>query len=253
MFRTTLHRLTFLTLVLIATFLFDGDVVVNPKTLPESATATAASPSSAHPTSLDDFHPVIKVVDGDTVVVQIEGRATTLRIIGLDTPETVDPRRTVQCFGKEASDMAKILLTGKRIRIETDESQGERDKYGRTLAYIYMENGVLFNRYMIAEGYGYEYTYDLPYRYQAVFKAAEVSARAAKKGLWSDGACSEIRAPVSVITPEDPSSYECARNAYNCSDFSQQSAAQEVFNACGSNDIHKLDSDGDGEVCESLR
>jgi len=112
----------------------------------------------------------------------------------------VDPRKPVQCFGKEASDKAKELLTGKSVRLEKDASQGEYDKYGRLLAYVYLPDlpdsagkagGTLFNKYMIAEGYGHEYTYNLPYKYQQEFKAAEARARAEKKGLWADGVCAE--------------------------------------------------------------
>ncbi len=136
-----------------------------------------------------NMHPVVKVVDGDTLAVLMNGKSVTLRLIGLDTPETVDPRKPVQCFGKAASDKAKEMLTGKAVRLEYDASQGTLDKYGRTLAYVFLSDGTNFNQYMIAEGYGHEYTYNLPYKYQSEFKAAEKSAREQKKGLWADGAC----------------------------------------------------------------
>ncbi len=208
---------------------------------------------------------VVKVVDGDTVAVDIEGKSTTLRLIGLDTPETVDPRTTVQCFGREASDEAKRLLTGTSVHLEYDPSQGlpssakasegTVDKYNRTLAYIYMEDGALFNEYMIAEGFGHEYTYGTPYTYQARFKAAEESARAQKKGLWAENACADY--PTSAIHPAPHTSvptgeYVCSRNAYNCSDFTTRAEAQAAYDACRPGDIHKLDSDGDGDACETL-
>ncbi len=122
------------------------------------------------------------------------GKETTIRLIGVDTPETVDPRKPVQCFGKEASDKTKQILTGQSVHIETDPSQGLLDKYGRTLAYVYAPlnvdpAGLLVNKYLIAEGYGHEYTYNLPYKYQADFKVAETAARTQKKGLWADGVC----------------------------------------------------------------
>ncbi len=204
---------------------------------------------------------VVKVVDGDTVAIDIDGRSTTLRLIGLDTPETVDPRTTVQCFGKEASDEAKRLLTGTSVRLEYDSSQGTLDKYNRTLAYIYMEDlpaqagGISFNEYMIAEGFGHEYTYGTPYAYQTEFKAAEASARAQKKGLWAENACTDY--PTSATNPSPHTSvptgdYVCNRNAYNCSDFATRAEAQAAHDACRPGDIHKLDSDGDGEACETL-
>jgi len=110
-------------------------------------------------------------------------------MIGLDTPEVVDPRKPVQCFGREASAQAKTILGGQQVYLETDPSQDSIDKYGRTLAYVWTESGRLFNLDMIADGYAHEYTYDLPYRYQADFKAAENDARTHERGLWSPGAC----------------------------------------------------------------
>ncbi len=138
--------------------------------------------------------PVAKVVDGDTLDISVNGNTVRIRLIGIDTPEVVDPRKVVQCFGREASDKAKQILTGTQVRIELDPSQGMYDKYDRLLAYIYAplnvkQEGLLFNKYMIAEGYAHEYTYDLPYKYQKDFKAAEVSAREGEKGLWSPTSC----------------------------------------------------------------
>ena len=116
-------------------------------------------------------------------------RSVKIRMIGLDTPETVDPRKPVQCFGREASAQAKTILGGQQVYLETDPSQDTIDKYGRTLAYVWTASGRLFNLDMIADGYAFEYTYDLPYRYQADFKAAEGDARTQSRGLWSPDAC----------------------------------------------------------------
>lgn len=135
------------------------------------------------------YYPVAKVVDGDTLDVVIDGKTERLRLIGIDTPEVVDPRKTVQCFGVEASNKAKSLLAGKRVSLEQDTSQGERDKYGRLLAYVFLEDGVNFNEYMIAEGYAHEYTYRIPYKYQVEFKAAQSRARDSQKGLWATSTC----------------------------------------------------------------
>lgn len=136
------------------------------------------------------LYPVTQVVDGDTIKVLLNGQTETIRLIGLDTPETVDPRKTVQCFGKEASDKAKELLVGKQVVLEADSTQGERDKYDRLLRYVYLEDGTLFNKLMISEGYAHEYTYNSnPYKYQLDFKAAEQEARENKRGLWSATTC----------------------------------------------------------------
>ena len=114
---------------------------------------------------------------------------TTIRVIGIDTPETVDPRRPVQCFGAEASARAHALLDGKSVSLEFDPSQGREDRYGRTLAYVWLPSGRSFNETMIAEGYAHEYTYDTPYRYQHAYQQAETEARRADRGLWAPGVC----------------------------------------------------------------
>ena len=129
---------------------------------------------------------VVKVVDGDTIDVSINGKVERVRLIGINTPETVDPRKPVECFGVEASNKAKSLLTGKKVVLEDDASQGERDKYGRLLRYVFLEDGTNFNLLMIRDGYAYEYTYNLPYKYQAEFKKAQKEAEVNRGGLWGD-------------------------------------------------------------------
>lgn len=84
---------------------------------------------------------VDRVIDGDTVDVDLNGKIERIRLIGMNTPESVDPRRPVECFGKEASNRAKALLSGKTVYLETDDSQGTRDQYGRALRYIWLDNG----------------------------------------------------------------------------------------------------------------
>ncbi len=133
---------------------------------------------------------VIKVVDGDTIDVSINGEAEKLRLIGINTPETVDPRRPVECFGKEASARAKEILTNKQVTLEYDPTQDKVDKYGRTLAYVILADGTNFNKKMIEDGYAYEYTYEKPYKYQTEFKAAQKRAEDNKRGLWGAGICS---------------------------------------------------------------
>jgi endonuclease YncB( thermonuclease family) len=136
-----------------------------------------------------ETYEVIKVVDGDTIAIRMNGKSETLRLIGIDTPETVDTRVEVQCFGKESSDKLKSLLDGKKVRLEMDVGEGERDKYKRLLAYVFREDGLFVNKYMIEEGYAYEYTYDTDYKYQKEFKAAQARAKTGEKGLWKPNAC----------------------------------------------------------------
>jgi micrococcal nuclease len=147
-----------------------------------------------------EYYLVIKVVDGDTLDLNINGATERIRLIGIDTPEVVDPRKPVQCFGLEASNQAKAVLTGQSVALEKDPSQGERDKYGRLLGYIFLRDGTNFNKQMIREGYAYEYTYNLPYKYQTEFKAAENYARINKLGLWADDSCIDVATPVSTNT-----------------------------------------------------
>lgn len=150
--------------------------------------------------STADLFLVSSVVDGDTIKVNINGTVETLRLIGIDTPEVVDPRKPVQCFGVEASNKAKELLTGAKVRLETDPTQGERDVYGRLLRYVFLSDGTNFDKLMIEQGYAYEYTYNLPYKYQTEFKQAETYARTNKLGLWADNTCAGLATPVSTDT-----------------------------------------------------
>jgi len=135
-------------------------------------------------------HRVVKVVDGDTFDVEIDGKVERLRLIGIDTPETVDPRKDIQCFGIEASNKAKELLIGQFVTLEKDDTQGDKDRYKRLLRYAFLPDGTNFNEYMIAEGYAYEYTYDDVYEYQSAFKSAQAEAQNNNKGLWSPDTCS---------------------------------------------------------------
>jgi micrococcal nuclease len=133
---------------------------------------------------------VVRVVHGDTVKVRVGGRVETVRPIGLDTPESVDSRRPSHCFGREASARARqLLLPAPKVLLEADPSQGERDRYGRVLRYIWLPDGRNFALVMVSEGYGFEFTYRFPCRYQAEFKAAEREAREQQRGLWAPGAC----------------------------------------------------------------
>lgn len=147
-------------------------------------------------TKPNPLYAVSKVTDGDTLEVTIDGKAEKIRLIGIDTPETVDPRKTVECYGKEASDKAKALLSGKKVRLEADKTQGDKDKYNRLLRYVFLEDGTNFNLLMIKEGYATEYTYSTPYKYQVEFKQAQRTASDTDKGLWSPDTCNGTKTAV---------------------------------------------------------
>lgn len=162
--------------------------IVEVRDTPTTAQTTTPA-QNLSPTPNTKPYTVIQVVDGDTIKVSIDNVKTTVRLIGVDTPETVDPRKPVECFGKEATNKLLELLRSKIVLLEEDQSQGDEDKYGRLLRYIFLPDGTNVNRELIREGYAYEYTYDLPYKYQDEFKKAQISARENKRGLWADNAC----------------------------------------------------------------
>ena len=131
---------------------------------------------------------VVGHVDGDTVRVRINNPpkslsvVETIRLLGVDTPETVHPNLSVQEFGMEASDFTKDNLLGKTIFLAFDWDL--RDKYGRLLAYIYTAPGVCFNAALISEGYGFAYL-DYPFQFMEEFKSLEQKAKKNKRGLWA--------------------------------------------------------------------
>jgi micrococcal nuclease len=139
---------------------------------------------------------ITRVIDGDTI--EIEG-GQRVRYIGVDTPETVDPRKPVQCFGVEASNRNKALVEGKQVRLEKDVS--ETDKYGRLLRYVYVDK-VFVNLVLVQEGYAYSSTYPPDVKYQDQFIEAQRLAREQKKGLW--GGCPAFSIPVETSPTSTP-------------------------------------------------
>jgi micrococcal nuclease len=132
---------------------------------------------------------VLRVIDGDTIEVNLNGKRETVRLIGIDSPEVLTKEKSNQCFGQEAFDKAKEILNNKDIVLEPDSTQGERDSYNRLLRYVFVD-GLSFNEFMISEGYAKEYTFkNNVYKYQSEFKDAERKARLNRRGLWEDGAC----------------------------------------------------------------
>ena len=125
---------------------------------------------------------VTRAIDGDTIELE-DGRR--VRYIGIDTPETVDPQKPVQCFGKEAYLENKKLVEGKEIEIEKDIS--ETDQYGRLLRYVWVE-GIFVNEYLVREGFAHAVTFPPDVRYQELFLEAERKAREEGRGFWS-GVC----------------------------------------------------------------
>lgn len=126
------------------------------------------------------IHNVTRVVDGDTI--QIDS-GEKVRYIGINTPETVDPRTSVQCFGKEASAFNKQLVEGRDVKLVVDVS--ETDKYGRLLRYVYLNDGTFVNLELVKKGYARVDTFPPDVAHAKEFVAADHAARLAKLGLWS--------------------------------------------------------------------
>ncbi len=129
---------------------------------------------------------VLRVIDGDTIEVVLEGSSNKVRLIGIDTPETVDPRRPVGCFGKEASNEAKRLIEGKTVYLEKDIS--ETDKYNRLLRYVYLKLGdgqlLFINDYLVRQGFGFASTFPPDVKYSERLTKAQEEARENLRGLW---------------------------------------------------------------------
>jgi len=218
------------------------DVSILPTT--ESTTTETNSASQLSNTTSSKYYTVSRVVDGDTIDVSIEGKIERLRLIGVDTPETVDPRKPVECFGTEASNKAKSVLTGKKVSLESDNTQGERDKYDRLLRYLFLEDGTNFNLLMVKEGYAHEYTYDLPYKYQTEFKNAQKLAEANKVGLWSPNTCNGNTTTSSSPSPSPASTTTQTGGTNSCTIKGNiSSSGEKIFHVigCGSYNATKID------------
>ena len=134
-------------------------------------------------TFAQDSYLCTRVVDGDTIIIEMNGKQERVRLIGVDTPETKHPKKPVERFGKEASDFTTRMVEGKKVTLEYD--QEKRDKYGRLLAYVYLEDGTSLNAEIIKQGYGFAYT-RFPFKYLEAFRQYEDDARSNGKGLWGD-------------------------------------------------------------------
>ena len=117
-------------------------------------------------------------INGDTIV--LDGNEK-VRLIGVDTPETKHPSKPVEYFGKEASAFTARMVEGKKVRLEYDWQR--QDKYGRTLAYVYLEDGTSLNAEIVKQGYGHAYT-KYPFKYLDEFRQYEREARENNRGLW---------------------------------------------------------------------
>jgi micrococcal nuclease len=192
------------------------------------------------------LYKVVRVVDGDTIDVDVEGVTERIRLIGIDTPESVDPRRPVECFGVEASKRAKELMLGKRVSLKDDPTQDNRDTHGRLLRYVFLESGEHINLRLIEEGYAQEYTYDLPYKYQRAFRDAEKDAELLSRGLWGP-ACEnadEDEEPISsAVVPFSSVSDSRGENTSCTIKGNINSEGEKIYHTLGCNSYEKTKID----------
>ena len=125
---------------------------------------------------------VVRVVDGDTFVANIEGKEEKVRLLLVDTPETVHPRKPVQPFGPEASKFTKEKLENQTVGLEFDVQ--ERDQYGRLLAYVYLPDGTMLNELLLEKGLAQVVVYQPNVKYVDQFREIQKKARENKVGMW---------------------------------------------------------------------
>ncbi len=203
-----------------------------PPTLPAPVPTRPGATTPADEPPEGDRAAVTYVFDGDTIEVELDGRAYRLRYIGVDTPEREEP------FYQAAFDFNRDLVAGQTVTLVRDVS--ETDQYGRLLRYVYLDDGTFVNAAIISAGLGRLVTFPPDVAQTENFKQLQQEAREAGAGMWGDAATGPCH---------------CDRNLYNCRDFDTQAEAQTCFQYCldtQNRDVHNLDGGGDGFVCESL-
>jgi micrococcal nuclease len=143
------------------------------------------APAQVAGTTTPGYYPVARFEDGDTITVTMDGHEERVRMIGVDTPETKDPRKPVQCFGKAASAYTKQLIGAQPVRLEGDTLSDNRDRYDRLLRYVYLPDGRLVQAEIIKQGYGFAYT-SFPFTKSDEFSGYQRDARTESRGLWTD-------------------------------------------------------------------
>lgn len=231
---------------------------VAPTATLESTPATTAEPTFA-PTGPTETARVVRVIDGDTIAVDIDGVEHRLRYIGVDTPETVHPSSPVEWMGPQASAANKELVGGRTVVLEKDVS--ETDRYGRLLRYVWLSEGgswTLVNLELVRRGFASVSTYPPDVKYVDAYLAAERAARDAGVGLWGpEPAAAPTVAPTPGSTPKPTKKPSSCHPSYSpclpivgdldCPDVRAMGKAPvEVIGP----DEYRLDRDNDGVGCE---
>jgi micrococcal nuclease len=227
-------------------------------------------PTAAHAQQRETSATVTRVVDGDTVEIRPAiGGIEEVRLIGVDTPETVDSSEGVEPYGPKATQFTTSELEGKRVRFEFDQER--EDQYGRLLAYVRIGSQV-FNETLLRQGYAQLYVVAPNDKYEARFRAAQQEARGAERGIWGltrQQQCELANrgngigegspgcgagAPSNAPAPEAPGQTLQGGTSgadSDCADFPSQAAAQAELGRDPS-DPSGLDDDGDGQACETF-
>jgi len=205
------------------------------------------------------------VVDGDTVRIISRGFQTTIRLIGIDTPETKRPGYPVQCGGPQASaEVTRLLPVGSAVRVVSDPTQDTRDRYDRFLGYVYVRGRAgargSVNYRMVSAGFAKSYIYGgVPFRYARQFLAGESSARRRHVGIWGAPCHGNTTKPaataasgggaVRVATPKCDPNYSGACIPSPPPDLDCSDITARRFRVVGI-DVHHFDVDHDGIACE---
>lgn len=180
--------------------------------------------------SNNTFYGDFKIIDGDTITVNIDGKKENIRMIGINAPE-VRGKEVLQ--GIKAKKFLIQLTNNKNIKFIKDSNLNNRDKYGRLLRYVYLENEINLNNEMIKTGNAKEYTYGEKYDFQELFKKSQKEAQINNLGIW-------VNYTFEINT--------CSTKKY-CSQMKDCSEAKYFLNTCG---IKSLDRNKDGIPCESI-
>jgi micrococcal nuclease len=237
-----------------------------PATPSERPTAEPTAQLGSSPAGPTTFAMVVGIVDGDTIKVEIDGQVFTVRYIGIDTPETVDPSSPVQWMGPEASAANAVLVEGQQVVLEKDIS--EVDRFDRLLRYVWLEQGtgwLLVNYELVRLGFASSATYPPDVRYQELFLEAERDARDDDRGLWAPTPAPAPTPPPSPVPTAAPTTAPTAAPPppANCDpsyptvcippyppDLDCGEIAFRNFDVLPP-DPHGFDGDNDGIGCES--
>lgn len=140
---------------------------------------------SVLPAATPGTYRVVNIEDGDTITVDMGGNHERVRLIGIDTPEILDPRKPVQCFARAASKFTKNLIGGNTVRLEADPLSANRDRYNRLLRYVYLPDGQLAQADIIRQGYGFAFV-SFPFTKSEEFLNYQREAKEHNRGLWAN-------------------------------------------------------------------